>query len=159
MEARVVLTCRPSAASRKFAAYIRGTQQKCLERRGFPSQTYGVLDELRTPRGGVGCLWLPLAHLRLPSVQPATNYNEATSSAISDWHRSTISRRSLAPTFRRMRWIWFLTVCSERLKRLPISLLESPRRIKPTSCCSLRVNPNLVVWGGLKVKETSRAAH
>src|SRR6266436_753333 len=52
---------------------------------------------------------------------------------------STASYRSPAFTCRRMRCIWFLTVCSERCKALAISLLVHPLATNETSSCCLRV--------------------
>src|SRR5260370_36134462 len=52
---------------------------------------------------------------------------------------STASYRSPAFTCRRMRCMWFLTVCSERCKALAISLLVHPLATNETSSCCLRV--------------------
>jgi len=57
-------------------------------------------------------------------------------------HTCTMPRRPSAPIFSFIRYKWFFTVCSERQKRLAISLFVSPSAISGISCCSRRVNPN-----------------
>src|SRR6202521_865654 len=57
-------------------------------------------------------------------------------------HTCTMPRRSSAPIFCFIRYKWFFTVCSERQKRLAISLFVSPSATSGISCCSRRVNPS-----------------
>src|SRR5260370_29583652 len=54
----------------------------------------------------------------------------------------TMPRQPSDPIFCFIRYKWFFTVCSERQKRLAISLFVSPSEISGINCCSRRVNPS-----------------